>query len=105
MDELTELIQKWGIDRGIDTVDPRGQMLKVVEEVGEIASALARGDADEFIDAVGDTFVTLVMLTLTVDLDIKDCVQLAYDEIKDRDGKVVNGVFVKLQDLDEKEAM
>ena len=105
MDNLIQLIEQWGIDRGIDTVDPSKQMLKVVEEVGEIASALARGDADEFIDAVGDTFVTLVMLALTVDLDIKDCVQLAYDEIKDRDGKVVNGVFVKLKDLDKKEAI
>jgi len=36
---------------------------------------------------------------MQLNLNIQDCIKLAYEEIKDRKGNMVNGVFVKENDL------
>ena len=51
------------------------------------------------IDSVGDVYVVLVILCMQLGLDINDCIKAAYEEIKDRKGKLVNGLFVKEEDL------
>lgn len=99
MDELVELVEKWAKNKGLDKADPSKQMLKVVEETGEVAAALARNDQDDLRDGIGDVVVTLIILALQSDMDIYECLNVAYDEIKDRTGKMVNGVFVKSSDL------
>lgn len=45
------------------------------------------------------TVLGLVEVTDYYHLDIDDCVQAAWDEIKDRKGKMIGGVFVKEEDL------
>lgn len=45
------------------------------------------------------TYSALLMIAYSLNMDIKDCVQSAYDQIKDRKGKMVDGVFVKDEDL------
>lgn len=99
MNELVELVEKWAKNKGLDKADPSKQMLKVVEETGEVAAALARNDQDDLRDGIGDVAVTLIILALQSDMDIYECLNVAYDEIKDRTGKMVNGVFVKSSDL------
>ena len=99
VDTQTLLIEQWAIDKGLNTADPAKQMLKVVEEVGEVAKALAKGKYDELIDGIGDVYVTLVILAQQNGLSIEECIQCAYDEIKGRTGKMVDGVFVKSEDL------
>jgi NTP pyrophosphatase (non-canonical NTP hydrolase) len=99
MNELVELVEKWAKNKGLDKADPSKQMLKVVEETGEVAAALARNDQDDLRDGIGDVVVTLIILALQSDMDIYECLNVAYDEIKDRTGKMVNGVFVKSSDL------
>ena len=79
----------------IDKEKSTKQMLKVMEEVGETASALAKGDREELIDGIGDVFVTLIILAAQNGLKPEDCLQSAWDEIKNRTGKTVNGVFIK----------
>lgn len=102
MNELTEKIKQWGENKGIiANSHPRDQYLKVVEEVGEIASGLARGDHKEVVDAIGDTYVTIVLLAEQIGVGIEECVRQAYGEIAERKGKIVNGVFVKHSDLNE----
>lgn len=91
----TQLIRNWVHDRNIHTAHPKDQFLKVVEEVGEIGAGLARGDRDLIMDAVGDTYVTLVALCETMDISIEECISVAYDAIKDRTGRLVDGVFIK----------
>lgn len=91
----TEQIREWARQRSIDKSDPSKQFLKVAEEFGEIAGALAKGKHEELKDAIGDTFVTLVILSMQTGTSIEECVQCAYDEIKNRTGKTVNGVFIK----------
>ena len=54
------------------------------------------GDAFEIRDAVGDIMVVLIGYCLQTGLDIVQCLEGAYKEIKNRTGKVdENGVFVK----------
>lgn len=99
MNELVELVEQWAKNKGLDKADPSKQMLKVVEETGEVAAALARNDQDALRDGIGDVAVTIIILALQSDMDIYECLNVAYDEIKDRTGKMVNGVFVKSSDL------
>lgn len=99
MQDLTDKIRVWAIMRGLDDADPNKQMLKLMEEVGEIAAALARGDMDKVQDGIGDVQVVLTILSMQIGTSIETCVALAYDEIKDRKGKMLNGVFVKESDL------
>lgn len=92
---LTAQIQQWAIDRNLQTSDKKSQLVKVVEEVGEVAAAIARGDNELLQDAIGDVFVTIVVLSQCSGLDFTECVQLAYNQIKDRKGKLVDGIFIK----------
>ena len=91
----TQLIRNWVHARNIHTAHPKDQFLKVVEEVGEIGAGLARGNRELIMDAVGDTYVTLVALCETMDISIEECIDVAYDAIKDRTGRLVDGVFIK----------
>jgi NTP pyrophosphatase (non-canonical NTP hydrolase) len=92
---LTEQVQQWSIDRNLPTSDKKSQLVKVVEEVGEVAAAIARGDDELLQDAIGDVFVTIVILSQCSGLDFTECVRHAYNEIKDRKGKLVDGIFIK----------
>lgn len=96
---LISLTETRATERNLHTANPRDQYLKVVEEVGEIAAALARGDRHEIADGIGDTIVTLIIFAMQQDMNITDCLAQAYNEIKDRKGKMIDGVFIKESDL------
>lgn len=99
METLISKVEKWSIDKGLDKVEASKQALKFFEEAGEVASALARSQQDAFKDGVGDVIVTLIILAQIQGTNLEECLEMAYDEIKDRTGKTVNGVFVKESDL------
>ena len=165
MEQLIKNIEQWFIDRGLDKADPNKQLLKFIEETGELASGLARDDKDLIADSIGDMAVVLIGLSKQVgvsDIEIRKpdtyagdlgqeicfitdlvsrvvkdyeaddddyikleccdilgrieqlankvsdydsvnyfeyCLSSAYNEIKDRKGKLINGVFVKEEDL------
>ncbi|MEK4715245.1 MazG-like family protein [Sporosarcina sp. FSL K6-5500] len=99
MQDLTDKIRVWAIMRNLDEAEPTKQMLKLVEEVGEIARGLARGNMDEIKDGIGDVQVVITILAMQLGTSIEECTQLAYNEIKDRTGEMKNGVFVKAEDL------
>lgn len=92
---LIELVESWFIARGLHTLDGSGQLIKLQEEVDELADAHKRNDRDEMIDAVGDITVVLIGYCLQKGLKFEECLASAYAEIKDRKGKVVDGIFVK----------
>lgn len=96
--ELIARIEQWGRDRGIlSNSTAQAQFLKTVAEVGELADALAKADSAGIRDGVGDVFVTLVLLCKLQGISIRDCIEGAYDEIKDRKGFLnANGVFEKV---------
>jgi len=99
MNELITLVEQWSKDKGLDSAESSKQMLKVVEEVGEVASALARGNQDALRDGIGDVVVTLIILAQQNNMDLYECLNQAYTEISGRKGKLIDGVFVKESDL------
>ena len=78
-----------------DKGDPKTQALKLVEEVGETCRAILKNDRPEIIDGIGDCVVVLTNLAELNNIGIEDCIAKAYDEIKDRKGKMNNGTFKK----------
>ena len=91
-----DLIREWANDRGLyDGGDPKTQALKLVEEVGETCRAILKEDAKEMIDGIGDCVVVLTNLAELIGTPIEECIDKAYDEIKDRKGKMDNGTFKK----------
>lgn len=103
LDGYKKSIELWAIDRNLNTADPVKQMLKLGEEYGELCAGMARSDMDKVADSVGDMFVVMTILCAQLGLDFQTCVLLAYNEIKDRKGKMINGVFVKEADLPHEE--
>lgn len=99
MDEMIDLIEKWAVDRGLDKADNTKQLLKLGEEFGELCEGLAKDNYNMVIDSIGDMFVVMAIFCLQSGLDFRKCVEIAYNEIKDRKGQMVNGVFVKEDDL------
>lgn len=153
LNEYKLLIEQWSIDRNLHTANPKAQFLKVVEEAGEIYEAIEFQEDNALMDAIGDTYVTIVILAQQLNLELKkvhvpsislndnnlfielsktasglskdrdvskhinrvysivlelsleykmnflDCVSVAYNEIKDRKGKMIDGTFVKADDL------
>lgn len=98
-EDITELIKKWAVDRNVVSGDVKSQMVKLLEEAGELAEGINKNKKDLIVDSIGDVYVVLVILCMQLGLDINDCIKVAYDEIKDRKGKLVNGLFVKEEDL------
>ncbi len=89
-------IRQWAGDRNLILgSDPTKQMLKLTEEVGELAAAIARGNDGQTIDAIGDIVVVLTILAAQKDLSIEYCIDSAWGQIKDRKGVMRDGIFVK----------
>jgi NTP pyrophosphatase (non-canonical NTP hydrolase) len=81
--------------RIIPNAKPHTQLLKAFSEMGELADAENKGDMPAIKDGVGDVLVCLINYCALRDIDLTECLALAYDEIKDRKGTLLpNGVFV-----------
>ena len=100
-EELQKKVMEWADDRNIfENSDAIKQISKTQEELDETLDALKQlkqGEESilEVADGIGDMIVTIILLAKMVGLDSVDCLADAYDEIKDRKGKMVNGLFVK----------
>lgn len=102
--ELITKVNEWADERNLKQADPKVQWMRVTEEVGEIRDVLLKPTKftepqAALKDAIGDTLVTIIVLAHQLDLDVTECLGLAYEEIKSRKGKMVNGTFVKESDL------
>ena len=142
LQELQPLIIEWAKDKNIHLLEcaPK-QRLKLIEECGELASAILKNNIELQKDAIGDIFVVLIILSEQLNLDIRfdfrdyendginvwvhisniirydgdikqnllmlnnlssvlnfdliECANLAWNEIKNRTGKTINGTFIK----------
>ncbi len=94
--ERFDLIRSWADERGIyEKGNSHTQYVKLMEEAGELAQALLNKDSYEIKDAIGDMVVVLTNLAVLEGMQIENCIDSAYDEIKSRKGKMTNGTFVK----------
>lgn len=102
-DNITDLIEKineWAISKGLNKGNPKIEWMKVTEEVGEIRDVFLKpNDFDDpemsLKDAIGDSIVTLAVLCLQLGYDVEECLKIAYNNIKDRQGVMIDDNFVK----------
>jgi NTP pyrophosphatase (non-canonical NTP hydrolase) len=93
---IYHLIREWATERGIyKNGDSKTQYVKLMEESGELAQAILKQDKAEIKDAIGDMIVVLTNLAFLEGFFVEDCINSAYNEIKNRKGSMQNGTFVK----------
>lgn len=93
---MKEKILNWAKDRNLlDPLNRQKQFIKLIEEIGELAQGMAKNDIVQIIDSIGDVQVVLIILSALYDLDNEKCLESAYETIKNRKGKTVNGIFIK----------
>ena len=96
MSDWKERIKQWAADRNlIEGSTPLKQMQKLDEEVMELYDGLNHNNIDDIKDAIGDIQVVLAVMCAQLGIDIDECRELAWNEIKDRKGRMIDGVFVK----------
>lgn len=94
--ELEQQITFWANERNILSKNNHTkQFMKFIEESGELSRAILKNNVSEIVDGFGDVLVTLIILSKQLDYDLELCLEIAYNEIKDREGKTIDGVFVK----------
>lgn len=100
-DELIPLVYSWFDERGLH--DPVMQMVKVQEEIGELSHEIVRShfDGDDLVDAIGDSFITLIGMCHHLNIKPSFALNKSYNEIKDRKGKVINNNFIKEKEMKE----
>jgi len=97
---MIKKISKWHKDRLI-TVNGNSstQTIKLGEEYGELCSGIVRSNKEAIKDAIGDMVVVLVAIAELEGFTLEECIESAYNEIKDRKGKLLaNGNFLKEDD-------
>lgn len=96
INETVNKVEQWAEDRNlINGATSAAQYQKLLEEVGELGRALIEDDAEKVKDGIGDAVVVLTILARQCGMTLPECYAAAYEEIKDRKGKMVNGIFVK----------
>jgi NTP pyrophosphatase (non-canonical NTP hydrolase) len=86
----------WAVERGLIVPEnAKSQLLKTLEELGEVSRALLKDKQEDFIDGVGDVLVTLIILCKIKGVNLDQCLEQAWNEIKNRKGKTVDGTFIK----------
>ena len=103
-EELHEAIIQWAEDRNMikqDKLTALSQLAKVTEEHGELSAGINKKDEKKIKDSLGDSLVTLIILAQDLNFDLLDCLNSAYNVIKDRKGKVIDGSYIKESDLHE----
>jgi len=94
MRRLIDKILQWHKDRNlIDGATDLSQLFKLREEVDELEQSILNGSSP--IDDIGDIIVVLVNIAERNGLALDECLEHAYNDIKDRKGRMVDGIFVK----------
>ena len=89
-----KLIGQWHLDRNlIEGSTDKDQYMKLIQEVGELSDSLRK--SKDFRDDVGDIMVVLINIMVRNNLTMEECLAVAYEDIKDRKGKMIDGIFVK----------
>ena len=92
--DYENLIGQWHKDRNlIDGSTDKDQYMKLIQEAGELSDSLCKGK--DISDDIGDMLVVLINIMVRNNLTINECLSVAYNDIKDRKGKMIDGVFVK----------
>lgn len=107
-EQLQKRTLKWADDKDLlHSENAEKQFMKFIEEVFEFKTEMddKQRFAPECVDTnnlnleMGDIFVTLIILCEQIDIDPVKCLEMAYEKIRKRTGKTINGCFYKSEDL------
>tara|TARA_B100001094_G_C17923860_1_gene667276 strand:+ start:316 stop:774 length:459 start_codon:yes stop_codon:yes gene_type:complete len=102
--EFATLVNKvinWHQDRNlIDGSSDKDQALKLLQELGELSDSICKGG--DIKDDIGDMLVVMLNITTRNKVSLSQCLAKAWEDIKDRKGKMIDGIFVKEEDLNNK---
>jgi NTP pyrophosphatase (non-canonical NTP hydrolase) len=94
MEELISKVKQWHQDRNlIDGSDDKSQALKLLQELGELSDSICK--EKPILDDIGDMLVVMINLCERNGVTLEECLNVAYNDIKDRKGKMLDGVFIK----------
>ena len=94
--ELENEVIKWADNKGIlSNGTPYAQANNTKEAANEILSAIIDNDKAEIIDGLGDVLVTIIIQAKLQNVDLLECLQTALNVITKRNGRMINGTFVK----------
>ena len=112
-EELKKLIEQWAKDKALlHAENTDKQFMKFIEAVFEFKTeydilwheaerqgGISKESVRPLMLEMGDIFVTLIILCNQIGIEPIRCLDMAYEKIKDRTGKTIDGVFVKKEDL------
>ena len=94
---LIEMVKQWHYDRNLILgSDDKTQFAKLIQEAGELSDNICK--EKDIKDDIGDMMVVLINIAERNNLSLTECLEVAYNDIKDRKGRMVDGVFVKEAD-------
>jgi len=97
-DELVDKVVKWHHDRNlIEGSSDKDQALKLLQELGELSDSICKGK--DIKDDIGDMLVVMLNITTRNNVSLTECLAKAWEDIKDRKGRMIDGIFVKETDL------
>jgi NTP pyrophosphatase (non-canonical NTP hydrolase) len=95
---LINKIKDWHQNRNlIEGSTDKDQVLKLTQELGELSDSVCKGN--DIRDDLGDMMVVMINIMVRNDISMNECLTVAYNDIKDRKGRMVDGIFVKEADL------
>lgn len=98
LDELISLVSQWHHDRNlIEGSTDKDQVLKLMQELGELSDSVCKDN--DVKDDLGDMLVVMINIAERQGVTLEQCLATAYDDIKHRKGKMIDGIFVKESDL------
>ena len=93
-----EQVMAWAKDRNlIKGSTPKDQFHKLIQECAELSDSICKGN--DVRDDIGDILVVLTIISRQMGVYLDECMYQAWNDIKDRKGKMVDGIFIKEQDL------
>lgn len=99
MNHLVKAVEEWAASRGImDKATPRAQAMKTIEEAAELLEAICDDDGEEIRLELGDVMVTCIIGCALQGFSAESALEAAYNKIRSREGKMVNGQFVRNRD-------
>ena len=99
LDKLVLRVEQWHEDRNlIDGSDDKSQVMKLMQELGELSDSVCKGECIK--DDIGDMLVVMLNICKRNEITLFECLDVAYGDIRDRKGRMIDGVFVKEDDLD-----
>tara|TARA_R100000008_G_C3541171_1_gene144837 strand:- start:422 stop:820 length:399 start_codon:yes stop_codon:yes gene_type:complete len=97
IESLINVVTSWHHDRNlIDGSSDKDQVLKLMQELGELSDSVCKNK--DIKDDIGDMLVVMINICERNKTSLLECLKIAYKDIKDRKGKMVDGIFVKESD-------